>query len=500
MPTDIDRRQLACARSRSSACRSRGCAPPRRCAATGFDGRIVAIGAEPHLPYDRPPLSKELLAGRARTRRHRAAQAGRRRPRPRLAARTRARPRSTSAPREVDARRRRARRVRRPGASRPGRRRAGCPNQPEPRRACSRCARSTTRSRCATALDAGPQVVVIGAGLHRRRGRGDVPRRAGSRSRCSKRCRSRWCAASVPSSAHVIAGGAPRPRRRPAHRRRRRGDRRRRRASSACGSATARSIDADVVVVGVGVVPETRLARRLAGSRSTTAWCATRRCSPRPASSRRATSRAGPTRCSTAQLMRLEHWTNATEQGVARGAAPARRRRTADAVRAGAVRLVRPVRPQDPDGRHGRRATRDVHVAHGSLEERQFVALFGRDGRLVGALGFNRPRQVMQYRRMIADAATWDDGARARRTSVNATGRAARLPVDAAASSLVVVVRALLLHRARDAHPGAPALRRGRRSGGSSIAVGIAVGAFAVGAIVLRPFAGRIGDRWAGAC
>ena len=24
----------------------------------GFDGRIVAIGAEPHLPYDRPPLSK----------------------------------------------------------------------------------------------------------------------------------------------------------------------------------------------------------------------------------------------------------------------------------------------------------------------------------------------------------------------------------------------------------------------------------------------------------
>ncbi len=29
----------------------------------GFDGRIVLVGAEPHLPYDRPPLSKELLAG-----------------------------------------------------------------------------------------------------------------------------------------------------------------------------------------------------------------------------------------------------------------------------------------------------------------------------------------------------------------------------------------------------------------------------------------------------
>ena len=31
----------------------------------GFDGRIVAVGGEPHLPYDRPPLSKELLAGRS---------------------------------------------------------------------------------------------------------------------------------------------------------------------------------------------------------------------------------------------------------------------------------------------------------------------------------------------------------------------------------------------------------------------------------------------------
>src|SRR6476646_4221273 len=31
----------------------------------GYDGRVVAIGAEPHLPYDRPPLSKEFLAGTA---------------------------------------------------------------------------------------------------------------------------------------------------------------------------------------------------------------------------------------------------------------------------------------------------------------------------------------------------------------------------------------------------------------------------------------------------
>ncbi|GHF19308.1 pyridine nucleotide-disulfide oxidoreductase [Amycolatopsis deserti] len=29
----------------------------------GFDGRLVVVGDEPHRPYDRPPLSKEFLAG-----------------------------------------------------------------------------------------------------------------------------------------------------------------------------------------------------------------------------------------------------------------------------------------------------------------------------------------------------------------------------------------------------------------------------------------------------
>src|ERR1700676_1016213 len=29
----------------------------------GHDGEIVVVGAEAHLPYDRPPLSKQVLAG-----------------------------------------------------------------------------------------------------------------------------------------------------------------------------------------------------------------------------------------------------------------------------------------------------------------------------------------------------------------------------------------------------------------------------------------------------
>ncbi|MDP5009306.1 MAG: FAD-dependent oxidoreductase, partial [Glaciimonas sp.] len=33
--------------------------------AEGFDGRLVLIGAESHAPYERPPLSKAVLAGTA---------------------------------------------------------------------------------------------------------------------------------------------------------------------------------------------------------------------------------------------------------------------------------------------------------------------------------------------------------------------------------------------------------------------------------------------------
>jgi NADPH-dependent 2,4-dienoyl-CoA reductase/sulfur reductase-like enzyme len=37
----------------------------RELRAQGFDGRLVIVGDEPHHPYDRPPLSKDFLTGRA---------------------------------------------------------------------------------------------------------------------------------------------------------------------------------------------------------------------------------------------------------------------------------------------------------------------------------------------------------------------------------------------------------------------------------------------------
>jgi NADPH-dependent 2,4-dienoyl-CoA reductase/sulfur reductase-like enzyme len=52
--------------SRSIAVVGAGLAGLRACEglrARGFDGRVTLIGEEPHLPYDRPPLSKQFLAG-----------------------------------------------------------------------------------------------------------------------------------------------------------------------------------------------------------------------------------------------------------------------------------------------------------------------------------------------------------------------------------------------------------------------------------------------------
>ncbi|QNS03489.1 NAD(P)/FAD-dependent oxidoreductase [Streptomyces xanthii] len=37
----------------------------RELRAQGFDGRLVIVGDEPHRPYDRPPLSKDFLSGKA---------------------------------------------------------------------------------------------------------------------------------------------------------------------------------------------------------------------------------------------------------------------------------------------------------------------------------------------------------------------------------------------------------------------------------------------------
>jgi NADPH-dependent 2,4-dienoyl-CoA reductase/sulfur reductase-like enzyme len=163
-------------------------------------------------------------------------------------------------------------------------------------------------------------------------------------------------------------------------------------------------IAADVVVVGVGVVPETAW---LEGSGLTIddGVVCDQTCAAAPGIVAAGDVARWPNPLFDGERMRLEHWTNATEQGVH----AARRLLGHDEPFAPVPfvwsdqydRKIQTVGVVSSDA--------DVHVAHGTLEERQFVALFGRRGRLLGALGFNRPRFVMQYRRIIAERGSWDD-------------------------------------------------------------------------------------------
>jgi 3-phenylpropionate/trans-cinnamate dioxygenase ferredoxin reductase subunit len=106
--------------------------------------------------------------------------------------------------------------------------------------------------------------------------------------------------------------------------------------------------------------------------------------------------------------IRLEHWTNAVEQSEA-----AAKRLLAGPEGAEPFAPV-PFVWSDQYGLKIQAAGRiqpddEMHVAHGSLEERRFVALFGREGRLTGALALNRVRQLMGYRRMLRSGASWEE-------------------------------------------------------------------------------------------
>jgi 3-phenylpropionate/trans-cinnamate dioxygenase ferredoxin reductase subunit len=49
----------------------------------------------------------------------------------------------------------------------------------------------------------------------------------------------------------------------------------------------------------------------------------------------------------------------------------------------------------------------EMHICHGKLDEDRFLALFGREGRLVAAVGFKRPRQLNACRKRIAEGASF---------------------------------------------------------------------------------------------
>ncbi|MEM9467540.1 MAG: FAD-dependent oxidoreductase [Actinomycetota bacterium] len=166
------------------------------------------------------------------------------------------------------------------------------------------------------------------------------------------------------------------------------------------------TIDTDVVVVGVGVIPNTEW---LEGSGLTVDDGVV--CDATMLAAPDITAAGDVARWPNGrfdEVMRVEHWDNAIEQGV-----HAAERLLVDDTDAVAFEPV-PWFWSDQYDRKiqlaGRvRADDDTHLATGSLEERRFAVLYGRAGRLVGVLGFNRPRHVMQYKTMIQDGVSFAD-------------------------------------------------------------------------------------------
>jgi NADPH-dependent 2,4-dienoyl-CoA reductase/sulfur reductase-like enzyme len=103
--------------------------------------------------------------------------------------------------------------------------------------------------------------------------------------------------------------------------------------------------------------------------------------------------------------IRVEHWTNAVEQAAAAAETLLR------GDEAGPFTPI-PYFWSDQYDRKiqmvGRAEPSDeMCIVDGTLAERRFVAAYGRDGRLVAALGFNRPAKVMGLQRRIAAGDTY---------------------------------------------------------------------------------------------
>ena len=165
-------------------------------------------------------------------------------------------------------------------------------------------------------------------------------------------------------------------------------------------------VEADVVVVGIGVIPNTEWLEG-SGLEIDNGVVCDATCLAAPGVAAAGDVARWPNERFD-ELMRVEHWDNA----VAQGAHAARRLLVGDDEAEPFVPV--PWFWSDQYDRKIQMAGRagpgdEMRVVTGSLSERRFAAVYGRAGRLVGVLGFNRPRQVMRYRMLIEAGTSFED-------------------------------------------------------------------------------------------
>jgi NADPH-dependent 2,4-dienoyl-CoA reductase/sulfur reductase-like enzyme len=168
-------------------------------------------------------------------------------------------------------------------------------------------------------------------------------------------------------------------------------------------------VEADVTVVGIGVLPNTEW---LDGSGLAIADGVV--CDAFGAAAPGVYAAGDVARVENAWLgdsSRIEHWTNAVEQAV---------HAAEQALGTGSHRPFSsvPYFWSDQFDRKlqflGRTRTGDaMTIVDGSLADRRLTALFRRGERLVGCLAVNQPRSVIKYRRLMAEGVSWETALKA---------------------------------------------------------------------------------------
>jgi 3-phenylpropionate/trans-cinnamate dioxygenase ferredoxin reductase subunit len=167
-------------------------------------------------------------------------------------------------------------------------------------------------------------------------------------------------------------------------------------------------LEADVVVVGIGVTPSTAWLEGSGVTIDNGVVCDDRLFAADGIVAAGDMARWLWRHDGSEELIRIEHWEVAANAGAAAA-------RSLLAGRADAPSFE-PI-PYFWSDQYGIRiqvlgnpgGTDDVELTEGSFEEGKFLAVYGRAGRLRAVMAIGKPRQLMGYRALLANGASWDE-------------------------------------------------------------------------------------------
>ncbi|MEE3329415.1 MAG: FAD/NAD(P)-binding oxidoreductase [Myxococcota bacterium] len=166
-------------------------------------------------------------------------------------------------------------------------------------------------------------------------------------------------------------------------------------------------VEADVVVVGIGVIPNIDWLEGSGLELGNGVVCDSR-CATNVPGIVAAGDVAQWQNPLFSEAMRIEHWSNASE--MARAAVETLLAREEETPEYSSVPFFWSDQYEIKIQSAGRLSDADAsEVVSGSLDDRKFLKLYGKQGRLTGALSFNEPRKLIGYRRKLRKKTSFED-------------------------------------------------------------------------------------------